>query len=70
MANESPYSKQHTPDKDSLLVPGAIKQAITRQLRRRRLLEEAGLDETKEFKTSAEQAAYMDRIDRVLKGML
>ena len=68
MTDKSPYNKQHAPDKDSNLVPGSIKQAITRQLRRRRLLKEAGLNENKTFPTEAQQLAYTKKIEKVLKG--
>lgn len=68
MTNKSPYIKQHAPHKDSNLVPSIIKQAMANQLRRQVLLEEAGLDENKQFKTEFEQLAYTARIESVLKG--
>jgi len=68
VTHKSPYKNQHTPDKDSLFIPGAVKQAMARRMRRSRLLKAAGLDETKQFPTEAQQLAYSKRIEKVLKG--
>ena len=39
------------------------------EIRKLRLLKEAGLDPDKEFKTAAEHEAYMDRIDKFLANL-